>query len=140
MKRIPTILTAAVVMAGCASPGKSATPTVPLACDEPGGGLTSTTIKYGNSTIFATPVTKIGKKKKWKIQLNGARGYEDAIVTITAKIPTDEYKWVSASGTESADNPLIICVPDTVTVGDKIYFMISIQGVGQLDPRADVVN
>jgi len=128
-----------MVMAGCATE-IPAPPPPPIACDEPGGGLTPTMITYGDSKLFATPITKIGKKEKWRINLNGAPDHKNAIVTITAKILADEYKWVYASGTESADDPLIICVPDTVSVGDQIYFMISVQGVGQLDPRADVVH
>ena len=73
MKRTPMILIAAMIMAGCASHATEIPAPVPIACDEPGGGLSPTTITYGDSKLFATPITKIGKKQKWKIKLNGAQ-------------------------------------------------------------------
>ena len=114
--------------------GDSPTPTT---CGEPGGGITPTNVTYDEARIQATPVTKIRAGKKWKIKLNGVgTSLDTAIVTITGKLPGDT--WVTAAGRE-ADSPLFICVPDTLSVGDQIYFSINVQFVGMLDPRADVV-
>ena len=95
-------------------------------------------LKYGDSQISAKKVTNIKAGKFWRIHLQPDAGYENAVVTVTGKNPTDT--WISASGKEADSTYLKICVPGSVSVGDQFYYMVTVQFVGQLDPRADVVN
>ena len=137
MHRIITLIAALFVIAACAhQPGPSIPPIASTTCS--GNAPNPGWIKYGNSEISAKKVTKIKAGKFWKINLMPDAGYETAVVTISGKNPTQT--WLTATGTEDANGELYICVPNSASVGDEFYYMITVQFVGQLDPRADVVN
>jgi hypothetical protein len=140
-----TILTLFLV-AGCAQQPPSATTSTTGSVSESecsGNGPNPTWIKYGDSKISAKTVTNIKVDKYWRIKLQPDSGYENSIVTITGKNPT--HKWLVATGSKASaketNGELLICVPGKeVTVGDQLYFTISVAFVGLLDPRADVVD
>ena len=142
MIRAMTTLLVAAAISGCTSYGKLIETKVPNSCG--GTGHAITWIKYGDSHIGALALTNIGRKSEWWFKLQpdnpGGGSYSDKLVTISAKPGGTPQPWLDISGKHSAGSVLVLCVPDTVPVGTIIEYMIEVQDVGLLDPRAEVVN
>jgi len=129
-----------MLVSGCAKDGKLILSSVPNNCGST--GHTFTWIKYGDSHLAALELSNIGRDAEWRFRLIPDRGagpiaYTDAIVTITGKTAADA--WVNISGQHSTDPVLILCVPAGLVIGADVNYMIDVQWVGELDPRARVV-
>lgn len=139
MKTLLGLAVVALALTACEAPGPVKRPLPSADCEKL--SPENTWIKYGDSNLSAKPVTKIGKKSLWRFKLqpdnNGPIDYDSAIVTITSKTP--EYAWLSVSGKRADSSDLIVCVPDGLEIGTVIEYMISVQWVGTLDPRGEVV-
>lgn len=142
MIRTMIVLLVAVAVSGCAKDGKLVLDNIPNTCD--GSGHTFTWIKYGDSHLGALALSKIGRKSEWRFRLipdnPGGGTYADKVVTIAAKPGGTPQPWLSISGKHSVNPVLVLCVPDTLALNDTIEYMIEVQDVGELDPRARVVN
>lgn len=142
MFRIITILLIALGLAGCAKDGSLVLDSIPNSCS--GTGHTFTWIKYGDSHLGALKLSEIGRKSEWRFRLQpdnpGGGIYSDKLVTISAKPSGPPQPWLSVSGKHSANPVLVLCVPDTLALHDVIEYMIEVEDVGMLDPRAEVVN
>ena len=141
MRPTMTLLATLMLFSGCANSGKLILSSVPNSCGSV--GHTFTWIKYGDSHLGALATSNIGRNAEWRFRLipdsrPGPTPYTDAIVTITGKTPADS--WVNISGQHSANPVLILCVPNAITVGSQVNYMIDVQWVGVLDPRAEVVR
>jgi len=141
MRQFMTVLLATLLITGCATNGKLIASSVPNSCGSV--GHTFTWIKYGDSHLGALAFSKIGRNAEWRFRLipdrsSGPNAYTDAVVTISGKTPADA--WVNISGKHSSDPVLILCVPESLTVGSDVNYMIDVQAVGELDPRAHVVK
>jgi len=137
----------AVAFSGCAKDGELILNDIPNTCG--GTGHTLTWIKYGDSHLGALALSKIGRKSEWWFKLQpdnpGGGAYADKVVTITAKPnptppPDNEYPWLSVSGRHSDDPVLVVCVPESLELNERFDYMIEVEDVGVLDPRAEVVN
>lgn len=140
MKQIAIFLLAGIALTSCTIPGKLVINNVPNTCG--GTGHSFTWIKYGDSHLGALAYTQIGRKSEWRFRLQpDMKGnYEDKLVTISAKPGGAPQPWLSISGKFSSKKILVLCVPDTLTKGTTIDYMIEVEDVGELDPRAEVVN
>jgi len=141
MRQFMTVLLATLLISGCAANGKLISSRVPNTCGSV--GHTFTWIKYGDSHLGALAFSDIGRSAEWRFRLipdrsSGPNAYTDAVVTISGKTPADA--WVNISGKHSANPVLILCVPASLTVGSDVNYMIDVQWVGDLDPRAKVVK
>lgn len=141
MKNTLVALISLVVLSGCAQYGKLITSSLPNKCN--GTGHSVTWIKYGDSHVGALAYTQIGRRAEWRFLLQpdrpGVGVYDDALVTITAKPTGASQPWLSISGRYSDGTGLVLCVPDSLVVGTTIDYMIEVENVGKLDPRAEVV-
>ncbi len=141
MRKIMTVLLTTLLISGCAKDGKLIEISVPNTCGSV--GHTFTWIKYCDSHLGALAISKIGRDAEWRFRLipdggSGPNSYTDAIVTISGKTGADA--WVNVSGQHSTNPVLILCVPASLTVGSDVNYMIDVQWVGELDPRAEVVK
>jgi hypothetical protein len=141
MRHFITVLLATLLISGCAKDGKLISSNIPNSCGSI--GHTFTWIKYGDSHLGALAFSDIGRNAEWRFRLipdrsSGPNAYTDAVVTISGKTPADA--WVSVSGQHSSNPVLIICVPAALTIGAEVNYMIDVQWVGELDPRAEVVR
>jgi hypothetical protein len=142
MIRTMTVLLVAAAISGCTNYGKLIQTNIPNTCD--GTGHSITWIKYGDSHVGALALTNIGRKSEWWFKLQpdnpGGGNYSDKIVTISAKPGGTPQPWLSISGAYSTGSVLVLCVPDTLPIGTTIDYMIEVEDVGLLDPRAEVVK
>jgi len=165
MRRILTILLVTALFVGCAD-GKFRSKIIPsAACGGTVDGYTVTYIAYGDSKLVVIPLSIISDQTEWRFILRplkiGKSGsvddYKGKKVTITGMspadppLPPDHNSWIDTAGTApgneisgtyngAADHMLTACVkglPDT-TRGTTYKFVVDVQDVGTLDPRADV--
>jgi hypothetical protein len=114
-------------------------------------GYTVTGILYADSKLVVVPMSRIRAGTEWRFYLrpvtnpNDPANYRDAKVTIDGKFPASEdppnrNDWIDVSGSYNgaADRYLVECVPEDVKKGDTFEFLVNVESVGQLDPRARV--
>lgn len=151
MKKIIQVSCVLLLTAGCATNGKF-DPGV-FTSDVCEGdvsvlGITPVGIKYGDSHLFVIPVAKIKPNSEIHFRLlpqhkpaTDQEDFDTATVTISS---TDDNadsppNWLDASGSYSADDGVLkVCVPETLTRPSYKY-VVTVQYVGNLDPRADVL-
>lgn len=142
MKNLFIALIAVLALSGCTHYGKLVKMKVHNTCG--GKGYSLTWIKYGDSHVGALALTKIGRKSEWRFKLQpdspGSGTYANALVTIKLKDTTDPTPWLDLSGKQVDNDFLVVCVPETLALGDVIEYMITVDDVGQLDPRGVVDN
>jgi hypothetical protein len=105
-------------------------------------------VHYGDSQLKVTPpIFTIPRKTKIKFNLlpdkkpaTDPAGVDYDLVEVTIK-SKDLYAhpWLQTSGTNDADGNLVVCVPSNATLGVMEY-LIQVDEVGTLDPRAEVEN
>jgi hypothetical protein len=143
MRNLMLILLTPLALTACDLNGQDSQTNVFLDC----GSAHSTPIQlhYGDSQIKVTAVTKTKRKRTLVFHLHPDKqptdqtDYETVNVTIEGKTP--DAQWINVDGTYdgSAQNQLEVCVPENVAI--KVYeYIVKVDGVGQLDPRADVEN
>jgi len=156
MPRIIIILLAIALLAGCVN-GRFNSKVIPsAACGSNVDGYTVTYIGYGDSKLVIIPLSKIRLDTEWRfilkpIQLGksvSGDDYKDKIVKITGKRPADAWIDTAAAGGNqisgtyngSVDHTLSACVKilPVPAVGTPVYFVVDVQDIGTLDPRADV--
>ena len=113
----------------------------PLTCTE--GGKSPVNIFYGDSQLrVEPPLVQVKKNKMIEFRLNPIKAakdpagvdYDDVEVTIAGK--KDTGKWLNASG-KGKSTTLQVCAPAPNTPTTYEY-MVAVEKVGQLDPRAEV--
>jgi len=117
--------------------------------DCPRPGSKQVIIHYGDSKIRVTPAfvknVKLGSKLNFKLEAeNNASDpagidYEEVKVTIQGKT-SEGRTWLWVAGTEDADGTLSVCAPRDVSKVGVYEYLVHVDTVGQLDPRADVEN
>lgn len=129
-------------LSGCVQYGKLISLDIPNTCD--GTGHSLTWVKYGDSHVGALALTDIGRKSEWRFKLQpdspGSGVYANTLVTIKLKDSTDPTPWLDLSGKQVDGDFLVVCVPETLALNEVIEYMISVEDVGQLDPRGVVVK
>jgi len=139
-----------VLLGGCATEGEFIASSLPNSCTG-GTGYTFVFINYGDGYLTAKSVIRVkpGNELQYRLKPGSKTDlvkFRDSTVTITAKTapnppfptPPADSAWLHASGSYSVDGDVLkVCVP-TSPDGDKYYYTINVQNVGQLDPRADI--
>ena len=90
------------------------------------------------------PLSEIGRGSEWRFRLvplskSGEPDFDDATVKVKAK-DLATYPWLDLSGSASVDGLLTVCVPDTLALDEEVAFMVEVESIGEIDPRAVVVN
>ena len=93
-------------------------------------GITPVNVHYGPSNLSVTPDNarvKQGRALRFHLQ-----GQSSALVTVLSQ--DKDCSWLSGSGTSTFD----VCVPEDAQLG-KCKYVLSVKGVGTLDPHAEVI-
>lgn len=109
-------------------------------------GYTFAGVVYGDSYIIGFPYSEVVAGAEFQIILETfgrdsaiISGLENRTVQIEGKSAGPEDDWLNASGVYSVSDKIVICIPDTTPGGDYDY-LIHVDGVGTLDPRARIIN
>jgi uncharacterized protein (DUF849 family) len=94
-----------------------------------------------------TPISKVKANSEFRIHLKprqratDPKDYRTVNVTVKDKPPTNT-TWITGSGSynTATNREIVLCVPPNVNVGDMFSFIIEVDDVGILDPRAEVIN
>lgn len=126
----------AITLVACATPGEySATRSVSTECSN---GSTFVNVDYRDSYLKVNAVANVKRNGALEFRLRAGGGYEGKQVTISGKTANDG--WISASGSDDGrDNTLIVCVPEDQADG-AYYYLVRVEDVGTLDPRANVTR
>ena len=159
MKRVLTILLVTTLFAGCCiftGDGRLCkTPFASDACGDTRSGYTATVVLYGDSKIAVVPISRIRANTEWRFKLrpiNLSSDYEEDIyetlnVEIDGKVAETPYDpghndWITASGTytgsASDKHTLILCTPSELPDDTTYKYLVEVEKVGVIDPRADV--
>ena len=113
-------------------------------------GYTATVVAYGESSLIVVPVSKIKEDTEWRFilrPLGNNAALENATVTISGKTTPGNNAWIDTAGTGpgdaiqgsfSADGTLAACVKPPVSTPAQYWYIVNVEGVGTLDPRADI--
>ncbi len=149
MTRTTLLLLGITFFAGCATEGEFINENTPNACDST--GYTFVLIHYGDGRIITLPIIEVAAGAELQYHLmpgpdSALIDYSAATVTIEPKTtpvppfpaPPGDAAWLFATGNVDDDgNVWSVCVPEN-PAGTQYYYTITIDGVGSLDPRADV--
>lgn len=158
MRKILTIISVSVLFSGCCTNGSFCNGKFAGgACgDNVVDGYTRTAIVYGEGTLVVVPISTIKPNTEWRFylapaNLGGAMPPEDTIITIKGQDPADppltslgDNTWINVSGKYGSANKdgrvryLAQCTPETLVQGDYHKFEITVEGIGNLDPRGHV--
>lgn len=150
MKILFLLLTLAIGLSACATPGKPIKTPVPESdCEGKMRGHTPGKLTYRTKNKFEMSIKlrfEVGGDTELRLKLDPKQGSEDALITITGvsgELPngggSTSTDWLNKSG-EAADfddETMIFCVPK-VEVGTEYKFDVEVGGIGKLDPRAAV--
>ena len=160
MKRTVLLLTLATLAAGCANMAPN-DGFFSQKCNRHVDGISPsplTVITYGEKNKKKILEVKTKSKVKantefhlrLKTQNNSQYGvnYDSHMVTVTGvstkgSVTGSNASWIGGSGTYSglAGHILIAgCVPENAQVGEFYLFNVTVDNLGELDPRAEVVN
>ncbi len=156
MQRIIWILLATIIIGGCDGTFRTRT-FVSSVCGGEVTGFTATAILYADSKLVVIPISEIRPNTEWRFILEprllrsskSTEDFKDKVVTITGKRAEDA--WINSAGTgaggaitgtfnSATDHMLRACVNIPVnTAEDTEYqYMVAVDDIGDLDPRAKV--
>jgi len=106
-------------------------------CDD---GGTWVKVNYGDSYLEVKPKVKLKKGSAWEFRLKPrTSAYEKMLVTIKGKSADSDDDWINVQGTFEKNKTLVICVDPDQEERVKTYeYLVEIQEIGTLDPRAEV--
>ena len=168
MKKIISVLAIPIFLAGCATDGIfKQTSFVSAGCGQV-SGYTVTWVRYGDGLVSVIPLSHIRRDTEWRFYLTpvngrgGSTAYGASTVTIDGKapgtmvltggsptlvpyVPPGPDGWLFASGDYNSATVdargrryISLCVPATVVRNQEWHYGISIQHVGEVDPRGHV--
>jgi hypothetical protein len=144
MLKIITILFMAGLFAGCAD-GKFIKIDEPNTCSTTGWTLTA--IHYGDSRIVVIPISEVVKDAEFRFILLPADertdsiDYKDVTVKVVGKPPHDVWFEEKEGKASAGDGTIRVCMDGpSLAEGDEIYYIVEVENVGKLDPRAKVIT
>lgn len=156
MRRILAIVLVTALFSGCVNGRFQEKPILSDACEGTVEGFTITYIAYGDSKLVVIPVSQIRNQTEWRFVLkpltvgksDSGNDYKDSLVTITGKRAEDVWLDTAAPGSvlvsgtynNATDHMLTACVNilPTPQTNDHFFFIVDVQDIGTLDPRADI--
>lgn len=143
MLRPIAMLFIAGLLAGCFD-GKFTKDDVPNTCGTT--GWTVTAIHYGDSRIVVIPVSEVVKDAELRFVLwpasekTDSKDYADVEVKVRGKPPHDVWFEEEDGKANVGDGTIRVCIDGTTLVeGDEIFYVVEVEDVGVLDPRAKVI-
>lgn len=157
MRRLLCIFVSAACVAGCADGRFHKKSITGGACPGTVSGYTYTGIVYGESHLVVIPLSKIRAGTEWRFYLlptdrprgSSASALSMRTVTVDGKPagpapPPGANQWIFTAGDFSGGMPagnvryISQCVPATLNEGDEFQYLVDVEGIGTLDPRARV--
>ena len=142
MHRLIAVLLITILLAGCSN-GKFVEIRAPNTCGTT--GWTLTTIHYGDSHIAVLPLSQVVKGAEFRFKLVPSGPHRDNYQGVTVKVrgkrPVDSW-FEEAEGKANVDKGFIrVCVDGTsLDIGDELFYIVEVESVGILDPRATIIN
>ena len=147
MRTIIPIVICLALLAACE--GKFIRKNKPNSCGST--GYTFVVIHYGDGRLITLPIIQVAAGAELQYRLlpgpdSALVDYSAADVSITPKTapsppfpaPPADAAWLEADGNVDDDGDVWrVCVPQN-PVGGQYYYTITVDGVGTLDPRADI--
>ena len=140
MRKLLLILFTPFVVTACVTGPYAMVESCPVA------GSKLVTVHYGDSQIKVTPANvRIHQGKMLNFKLNGENkagdpvgvNYKDVAVTIVGKT-TEGKSWLWVVGSDNATGTLSVCVPEGEERVVEYSYLVKVDKVGVLDPRATV--
>ena len=133
----------ALALGACATNGKhSANARYSIDCT---AGGTFVNVHYGDSELKVHPIANVHRGAALEFRLKPNRRNSDKVNYENVKVKikgakTPPASWIDLEGTFASTNgKMVVCVPDSVARG-TYYYEVKVDGVGILDPRADVTR
>ena len=144
MRKLTLLLVTPLLLMACATEGKFSTANKFETLEDCEDGGTYVRVYYEDSSLKIKPKINVKRgtglefRLKPKNSVGAPVDYEKMLVTIEGKSGGSSDDWIDVSGSfESSGGSLILCVPAGTTPG--IYqYSVSVEQLGQLDPRANV--
>ena len=143
MFRVAVIFLLAGLLGGCRD-GQFVKINEPNTCSTTGWTLTG--IHYGDSRIVVIPISEVVKDAEMRFILIPAdestdtRDYKDVTVTVEGKPPHDSWFEETSGEASSGDGTIRVCIDGpSLDTGDVIEYLVKVDTVGDLDPRATVI-
>lgn len=144
MQKLLLILIVPFFLTACATEGQYSIHNTFDALEDCDEGGTLVRVYYGDSylKIKSRISVKTGTGLKFDLNPNKKRSdlvdYEDMLVTIEAKTTDPDAGWIDVSGTyNDSAGALYVCAETDPGV---YYYLVKVEEIGELDPRADVIN
>jgi hypothetical protein len=133
----------ALTLGACATNGQhSANARYSIECT---AGGTFVNVHYGDSEIKVHPIANVHRGAALEFRLKPNRRKSDPVNYENVKVKikgakTPPASWIDLEDSYANSNgKLVVCVPDSVAKG-TYYYEVTVDGVGTLDPRADVTK
>ena len=133
----------ALALSACATNGQhSANARYSIECT---AGGTFVNVHYGDSELKVHPVANVHRGSALEFRLKPNRRASDKVNYENVKVKikgakTPPASWINLESTfADSKGKLVVCVPDSVAKG-TYYYEVEVDGVGTLDPRADVTK
>ena len=132
-----------LALGACATPGQhSISARYSIECT---AGGTFVNVRYGDSKLEVQPIANVHRGAALEFRLKPDRRESDEVNYETVKVSIRGAKeppaeWIDVEGSyRSTGGTLVVCVPEGVDKG-TYYYEVEVEGVGTLDPRADVTK
>ena len=147
MPQLITIIAFAGLLTGCCTTdGEFIKKNLPNTCGTTGWTLTA--IYYGDSRIAVIPVSEVVKDAEFRFILTpdgknaNNRAYSDMTVKVRGKPPHDGWFEEQEGKANEGDGTIRVCIDGPaaqLAAGSEIYYIVEVEEVGILDPRAKVI-
>jgi len=145
MRKLILLLVTPLLLMACATEGKFSTSNKFETLADCHDGGTYVKVHYEDSYLKIKPKINVKRgtglefRLKPKNSVGAPVNYEEMEVTIEGKPGGLSAAWINVSGSfkNSPGGSLFICIPDGTAEG-TYHYSVSVEQLGQLDPRADV--
>ena len=110
-------------------------------------GWTLTAVHYGDSRIVVIPVSEVVKDAEFRLVLvpasekTDSTDYKDVTVKVRGKPPHDTWFEEEEAKASEGDGTIRVCIDGPMLdVGNEIFYIVEVEGVGILDPRATIIT
>lgn len=141
-----------MLVSGCAKDGRFIAQAIAAGPCGAVDGYTLTAIAYGDSKMGVVAESRIRPNSEWRFYLrpilksSDPDDYRNVDVAIVGKFPAanpppNGNDWIDVNGsyaTSGSNHYITECVPANAPVGKTYEYLVKIDKIGELDPRAKV--
>lgn len=142
MKKLTLLLLVLFTIAGCARYGKLIPDKDANTCTNKGFS-TTTLVRYGDSRMFVTHWSEIGRGYEWRFKLVPQESEDDPANYRVSEVIIDggdSAPWLTLNDKNKEGDTLTVCVPTRLDSELVFKFDVKVPDIGYLDPRAKVMR